>query len=174
MNKKIKKAQELSRARCLSFKKAQEEFVGFALIVVIVSVIMLVFFSFTLNQPPTNLQSFEVVSFLQTTLQYTTDCRDNQEFLPVQKLISACAEKESCIDERDMCSVLNETLVDIIHESWGVGEDSPTKAYELKIIVEEQEILSLREGNITKNYKSALQDFSKSVNSVQIYFKAYS
>ena len=155
-------------------KQAQEEFVGFALIIVVVAVIMLVFFSFTLRQPQENVQSYEVESFLQTALQYTTDCRDNYEFLPLQKLIISCIEKENCIDGREMCGVLNETLTNVINEGWGVGEDYPTKAYELKILTENQTILNLKAGNITNNYKGAMQDFSKGGNSVEVYFKAYS
>lgn len=185
--KQKNKAQELSRARYLfprraeepsiarlRFKKAQEEFVGFALIIIIVAVILLVFLSFSIKQPRENLQSYEVESFLQTALQYTTDCKNNYEFLPVQKLIVACIQEETCIDGRKTCDALNETLIGIVGEGWGVGKEYPTKAYELGINTEEQKLLNLRDGNITRNYKSASQNFSKSGNSIQIYFRAYS
>ena len=178
MNKIIKtnrnnKAQELSRARWLCPKRAQEEFVGFALIIIIVAVILLVFLSFTLRQPKANVQSYEVESFLQTALQYTTDCRNNYESLPLQKLIVACIGEETCADGRETCNALNNTLREMIGEGWGVGEEYPTKAYELRVITENKTILDIEEGNLTRSYKSAVQDFSKSGNSIQIYFKAY-
>ena len=53
-----KKAQE---PNSMSFKKAQEEIVGFSMIIVIVAVILLIFLSFSLKSPPkSEVESFEV------------------------------------------------------------------------------------------------------------------
>lgn len=56
-----------------------------------------------------------------------------------------------------------------------VGEDMPVKGYELKITANEEEnpFISFIEGNITKNYKGAKQDFTRSGASIEILFRAY-
>lgn len=158
-------------------KRAQEQMVGFALIIIIVAVILLVFLGFSLrNSQKENVESYEVKSFIQAFLQYTTDCRDSNdlEYLSIKKLIFDCNSGKECLDNRDTCEVLNSTLTEIIEESWKIEGDRPVKGYKLDITQNEVEvILSLEEGNITKNYKSSMQDFSKSGNSFEIIFTAY-
>lgn len=155
-------------------KNAQEEMVGFALIVIIIAVILIIFLGFSLRKPQKEaVEDYEVNSFIQAVLQYTTDCRDNLEYLSVQKLIFNCNNEEICLDERDTCEVLNSTLNEIIKESWKIEGDRPVKGYELSILSNKKEILMLKEGNITQSYKGSMQDFSRSGNSVEIYFTTY-
>ncbi len=152
-------------------KKAQEEMVGFGLIIIIVAVILLVFLGFSLrNQQKESVEDYEINSFIQAFLQYTTDCEDNLEYLSIQKLIFDCKNSEKCLDGRDSCEVLNSTLIEIIEESWEVGEDRPIKGYELRISSDEAEILFLEKGNITRNYRGSAEYLPKEVD---IYFTAY-
>jgi len=154
--------------------RAQEEMVGFALIMIMVAVILLIFLSFSLGSRKKEIvESYEVESFLVTIMQYTTDCRDNLEYLSIKKLIFDCYDDKMCLDERNTCDVLNSTLKEIIKESWKVEGDRPVKGYEFKIIVDKEEMLLLEEGNITKNYKGAMQDFSRSGKDYEIFFTAY-
>ena len=147
-------------------KKAQEEMIGFALIIILVSVILLVFLAFSLNKPKTEAtESYEVNSFLQATLQYTTTCQASlgiEKFNTIQDLIFECDLKNKCSDNQDTCKVLNETLTDILRESWPTGEDRPNKGYELMINTGEESILDIQEGNLTNNCKGSSQSFSKS------------
>lgn len=160
-------------------RKAQEEMVGFALIMVIVAVIILVFLGFSLrSSKKETIESYEVESFIQTALQYTSDCRDYFEFVSIQKLIFDCYEKEQCIDGEETCEVLNSTLTGILKESWKIGEDSPIKGYELRIIANPEEapkeiIPKIERGNVTSNSKGASQSFSKAGNSIEVSFIAY-
>lgn len=155
-------------------KEGQEEMVGFALIMIIVAVILLIFLSFSLNSSKKEIvESYEVESFIGATLQYTSDCEDNLEHLSIQKLIFDCADNKKCLDERSTCEALNSTLVDIIEESWKVEGDRPVKGYELKIIVDEKEMLLLKKGNLTSNYKGSVQDFSRRGEDYELTFKAY-
>ena len=97
-------------------KRAQEEMVGFALIIILVAVIFLVFLGFSLrNQEKKNVESYEVESFLQSLLQYTTKCENNVERLSVRKLISSCYAKEKCLDEKNSCDVLKSDLTRILY-----------------------------------------------------------
>ena len=156
------------------YKRAQEEMVGFALIIIIVSVILLFFFGFSLRGgQKQSVESYEVNSFIQGFLQYTTDCKDNSEYLSVKKLIFECDNEFICLDERKACDVLNSTLKEIADESWKTGQDRPVKGYELIISVNEEEILVFKEGNATNNYKGSLQDFAKGSDSIEVSFRVY-
>lgn len=147
-------------------KIAQEEMVGFALILIIVSIIIIVFVALTLTKPQTEeVQSYEVESFLQAVLQHTSDCEDYGGMLSVQNLVFRCKTGGYCLDGRDTCEVLNETLTGIITGFWRGGS-----GYKLSISAENESILEIEEGNFTGTYRGANQLFSN----VQISFKAYS
>lgn len=153
-------------------KRAQEEIVGFAVIVIIVSIILIFFLVFSLSEK-TETESYEAESFLQSSLYYTSSCADNEEYLPVQDLIFSCYTEEKCDNEEEACDVLNETLKGILEESWQTGEDSPVKGYKLEIFSEEETILSLEEGNVTGSYKGAQQILPESRASIKILFNLY-
>lgn len=155
-------------------KKAQEEMVGFALIIIIVAIILLVLLSISLRRPQQeNVESYEVDSFIQAFLQYTSDCRNEREYLDIQELIIDCDNGRMCVNDRDTCEVLSSTMEEIIEESWKVGVDRPVIGYELKILLESTEILSLSEGNKTQNYKGSMQNFVKRGDKFDIFFTAY-
>lgn len=154
-------------------KKSQEEMVGFALIMIIVAVVLLVFLGLSLRNPQQEeVESYEVDSFISSFLQYTTDCEENYEtnYFSIEDLISSCADMEDCFDGRGTCEVLEETIKELVERSWDVGEDNPVKGYELKISLENQEILLMQEGNVTKNYKSSVHKGGKGE---EIIFSAY-
>jgi len=139
-------------------KIGQEEMVGFALIVVIVAVIMLIFLGFAVkNKGDSETQSYEVESFLQALLQYTTDCEDYSGYVSIKELVSDCNRERNCLDGRDSCVVLEENLERLIAESWKIQGDRPVKAYFLNITSNIGDILIISEGNSTKNSKSAIQ-----------------
>jgi hypothetical protein len=161
--------KSLPKSKC-----AQEEMIGFALIIVIVTVVLLVFLGLSLRgEQKENVESYEVESFIQTFLQYTTDCRDNVEYLTIQKLIFDCNENKKCSDDRETCEVLNSTLTGIADKGWKVGEENVVKGYKIEILKENSRLLLIEEGNQTNNYKSAMQDFSRAGSSFDIYFTAY-
>lgn len=150
-------------------KRAQEEMVGFAVIMIIVAIIILIFVSLSLTKPKTEaIESYEVESFLQALLQYTTDCEYNYEYLSVQKLISRCQTNSKCLDERETCGVLNATIKDILNKAWKI-ENRPPAGYIFTITSGEEEMISISKGNQTGNYKGAVQRYKES----DIYFRVY-
>jgi hypothetical protein len=156
-------------------KRAQEEIVGFALIIIIVSVILLFFLSFALrNSRNMEIQSYEVEGFIQAFLQHTSDCEDDLGFLSVQELIFSCGQdnEESCLDGENTCVVMESLLTEICENSWNVGENTPIKGYELRILSDEMDFL-IDKGDITQNYKGAMQDFVKRGEDYEVSFKAY-
>ncbi len=154
-------------------KYGQEEMVGFALIMIIVAVIILVFLGFSLrSSKKETIESYEAESFIQASLQYTTDCRDEFEPVSIQKLIFNCYKGEQCLNGIEACDVLNSTLTSILEESWKIGE-TPVKGYELKIFVDEEEtekMPKIKQGNITSNSKGASQTFPKGI---EVQFTVY-
>jgi len=153
-------------------KKAQEEMVGFGLIIIIVTVILLVLLGFSLKNSQKEIgESYEVNSFIQAFLQYTSDCKDNLGYLSTRKLITNCYDQKKCLDGRKTCDVLNSTLKEIIEESWKVEGERPVKGYKLEIKSNEKEILLIEKGNITKNYKGSMQPLGK--KNIDIFFTVY-
>ena len=153
-------------------KHGQEEMVGFILIIVIVAVILLIFLGLSIKKPQKQaVESYEVEGFIHGFLQYTTDCRDNSnlEYLPIRKLILACDNSERCLDNRNTCNVLRDTLTEIVKESWRTGQERPVKGYELNITLQNKEF-SLKEGNFTGNSKGAVQLL---VRNIDVYFTVY-
>jgi len=155
-------------------KKAQEEMVGFVVIVVVVSVILLVLLGFLLRSPEKSaVENYEVESFILSALQYTSDCENQLEFLSIEDLIVACERKEMCLEEKDSCEILNDTLKDMVKDAWNINKQSAVKGYNLEIKVEGEEKLILKEGNETSNYKGAFQDFAKRGTEYIVYLNVY-
>ena len=156
-------------------KKGQEEIVGFVVIVIIVSVILLILLWLMLRTPNTSsVENYEVESFIQASLQYTSNCESDVGFLDVQDLIVACEQKDNCLDERDSCLALNETLRDLIKTGWNVGTQSPIKGYQFSVMSGKQGIFLLQDGNITRDYKGALQNFARGSESYDVTLNVYS
>jgi hypothetical protein len=155
-------------------KRGQEEIVGFVLIIILVSVILLIFLSFSLrNSKGVEIESYEVEGFIQAFLQHTSDCEDALGFLSMQQLIFSCDSNEMCLDERNTCAVMESTLKEICKASWNAEGDSPIKGYNLRIVSDDTELFLLQEGNITQNYKGAAQDFVKRGRDYGVSFQIY-
>ncbi len=155
-------------------KKGQEEIVGFALIIILVAIVFLIFLGFSLkNSEKEATESYEVQSFIQSSLKYTSDCKNHFGHHNVQDLIFECNSGVECTDGRDTCEVLNSTINQIADESWDVGENTPTKGYKLEIITGDSLMVNITKGNETRNLKGSFQEFSKGGELFQIYFTVY-
>ena len=156
-------------------KKAQEELVGFGLIMMVVAIILLVFLSLALKNPEKEaVESYETDSFIQSMLQFHTDCEDYAGPLDIKDLIFSCDTRESCLDGRFSCDVLNSTLREILESSWKISEDGPVRGYELGVLINSVEILNIQEGNLTNIYRGSRQPFPPKRGSlIEIIFNAY-
>lgn len=154
-------------------KKSQEEIAGFALIIVVVAVILVIFLGFAIRKPAVEIQSSEAESFVQAFLSYTSECSKAYEtdYLSIRQLIEACSRNEICLNEKDTCEILNSTVKDLIKESWNIGKTSFVKGYNLEVIYSGKNVLSIREGNLTGNYKSSIQNLP---DNLDVKFKVYS
>ena len=134
-------------------KRGQEEMVGFAVIVVIIAVILLVFLSFSLREDePEAIQSYEIDNFIQSVLYYTLE--DNVD---IRDLI------RDCKNYGENCDTLEIELKKILEENWIVEEGSVIRGYNMRIVDTlkgtsgDKEIFNLEKGEITQNYKSGTQ-----------------
>ena len=154
--------------------KAQSEFVGFAIIIIIVAILMLIFLSFSLNKSPEEtIQSYETEAFVQSILEYTTTCAKIYEpnFLSIRSLIYYCIDEEPCLDNTNSCELLEQTLTELLENSWKTGEDRPIKAYELQIMHRGEDLVLLKEGIQTSQSKGSSQHYD---GDVDLFFTAYS
>lgn len=181
-----KKAQE-QKSNILEAmpKKAQEEIVGFSMIIVLVSVILLILLSVSLKSgSESTVQSYQASSFLQSLIQETSDCRSmgNLRYYSIRELISKCyfdsfsGGEETCFDGRDACDVLLENIETTSNKSWnpGIGEDFPVKGYLLNITVDNEVFKQIEAGNITKiSKKGSFQELPKRGKMFRLEFYVY-
>ena len=150
-------------------KRAQEEMVGFGIIIIIVAVILLVFISLSIKKNGVEIESYEVESFIQALLQKTTECKDYIGYLNMQDLIEKCASGGSCIDGQDACIAMNGSIMKVLDKHW-IIENRPLEGYALNVFNEGGNILNLEKGNVTGNYKGSMQTLQ---DKIKISFKAY-
>lgn len=159
----------------VSRKRSQEEMVGFAIIMVIVFVIILVFLGFSLsNSEKDAVESYEAESFMNSMLSYTTSCGDYREvYLDVKDVIFRCYENRTCVNGNESCDILTTTLKGLLLESWKVGANSSVKGYSLDIIGGEEVLVTLERGIRTNNAKGAVETIPQRGKSVEVRFIAY-
>jgi hypothetical protein len=124
-------------AKIIKNKRAQEEMVGFVLIVMIVVIIAVIFLGISLRKPNTTAsqKSEEVNSFLSSISYYTTNCEIDAGYpRTITDLVGDCKEDKQCINSESACDSLESTLKLIISNStYIVSEDSPTLYYRLSV-----------------------------------------
>ena len=124
-----------------TLRKAQQEILGFVLIVVIVSIIGVIFLVLTMGRAPsTAYNSVEISNLLESSMHYTTDCAVNYvpQYKDGQDLIKSCYNEQignylNCLDERNVCDALKTTMQNLIQQTLDVHEDSPNKAFKFNI-----------------------------------------
>ncbi|MFH1187199.1 MAG: hypothetical protein V1697_03470 [Candidatus Levyibacteriota bacterium] len=170
---KRKKAQ---KPKGMGFKKAQEEITGFAMIIIIVAVILVIFLRFALTSPQKDtIESYEVESYLQSLLQKTSDCKstDNLRYYSVKELMFKCYSNETCLDGKRICDVFVKELGTVSNQSWDIGVGSSIRGYSVNATVNGARLQSLAYGNRTRSSKGASQELIKEGNMFNLEFKAY-
>lgn len=155
----------------MSARKAQEEIVGFVVVVVLIAVVALVFLSFSLRKGVQTRESVSLSHFVESLGEYTTSCSlyAAPDYASIGELYRACYQQARCSDETDTCLVLNQTLGPLIRESLHVGDERPLKGYAFSVsFVEsdsvsepeiERPLLRLAEGNCSSRQQRGASDF---------------
>ena len=117
-------------------KKAQNEMIGFVVIVLLVVVIGVVFLGILLRKSERVAgRDAEISSFLESSMKYTSNCALSYEpdYDTLQDLITDCYKGRKCIDGNHSCDVLNSSYSVILEKTWLVGEARPVKAYSFNV-----------------------------------------
>ncbi len=174
----FKKGQEENQkiSTCLFSKKGQEEMVGFALIVIIVSVVILIFIAIMMysKNSSSSVKSYELESFISSLLTYTTNCSElSQEYLNVQKLISRCTENGNCDSGENSCELLKKVLEGTIDESWNT-EQKQIKGYVFRVLSDSNSNITIKSGeNLTGNSRTAVQNLIISTKNISVILDIY-
>ncbi len=145
-------------------KKAQEEIVGFVLIVVIVSVILIIFLGIMLSNKPQSAEykSKDIEQFLESLMQFTSDCAINYEpaYSKLNELIQQCYSGLSkCTSGKNPCDMAKETITNAIELSFKIEKDSINKGYEFISVINsslDKPIIEIKKGDCTQTIKGGI------------------
>jgi hypothetical protein len=118
-------------------KKGQEEIVGFVVIVVLVSIVLLVFLGIIIRQDSSagELESVELFQFLESSMEYTSSCATSYvpDYSSLGELLEKCQSGEGiCTSGERPCDVLERTFEEILDDSYFTSEDGEVKGYEFR------------------------------------------
>ena len=123
-------------------KKAQEEIVGLVIIMLVVPVVFLILLGLWIrnNSKGEIAESEEIAQFLDSVLEYTSNCSLTSGFsyLSVSELISACKDNDICNNAagatQKSCDVLRSNLENLVESAWLFAPpNTPNSGYELKL-----------------------------------------
>ena len=118
-------------------KTAQQEMVGFVLIVVLVVIALMVFLVISVRKSASeddSLQSLEVENMLNVLMSSTTECAIvfEPEYDSIEDLIKSCYKNQECRNlDKMACDYLDENLNEVMLEL--INTESTINAYELEI-----------------------------------------
>ena len=142
-------------------RKAQEEMVGFVLIMVIVAVVFLVILGIMIRKPAgSEKESKDIYQFLESLMEYTTDCAINNEidYEKIGNLLKECHSNHgTCLNGEMVCDVLNNSIFEITDKSWNVGSYYKGFIFNSTYVDNNrtiEHVLSLQKGNCT-SFKGA-------------------
>lgn len=120
-------------------KNAQQEMVGFVLIVVLVVVALMVFLVISASKPLVSVDSTSTKSLMSSVLAYTTDCVVSEPYrMNIRDLMIACNSDQKCANNNKMaCEYLNETLPSIMKSL--TDSDATIVAYKIEAYFQEDE-----------------------------------
>jgi hypothetical protein len=134
--------------------RAQQEMVGFVLIVVIVVVALMIFLVISLRQPVKESQSIVVKNLLYSVMESTTECVVSEPYFEnMRDLIKRCYEKEKCNNfNAPACTYLNDTISSMMNDL--TKTENSITSYEMTAYWENEEkrspIFSIKGGSCNK------------------------
>lgn len=154
-------------------KRAQEEIVGFGIILIIIAVIALIFITLSLNKNKNSENDFEVSGFLNALMEKTTTCEKNSDFVAVKDLIFECGRGGICENGEDYCNVLDETIKNAMKDNWDYGEGKVVKGYSILVYYEEKLLVNETKGDSGAESRGAMQDYAKPGEKAEIFLEIY-
>jgi hypothetical protein len=151
-------------------RKAQQEMVGFVLIVTIVVIAMMVLLFIFLRKGEGSDDSIEVERMLQSISMMTTECAPVAvpNYNDFEDLFKTCYNGGRCKNlNKDACEYLNETLSDVLREI--TKTDAMIVSYSLVFSSEEKgKILEIKEGNCTGSLLGAMKTITRNSQTLRV------
>jgi hypothetical protein len=147
-------------------KKAQNEMVGFVLIVVLVIFILAIFLFISLKSPKEGITDVKAGNLLSSLLKYTTNCAIVYEpqYDDLSALIRSCSDNRRCSNlDKDACVYLNETLKEIMENV--LKSEAEIKDYDLNISYEKNDLYA-RQGNCSGKITGAQEIISTGIGKI--------
>ena len=133
-------------------KKAQQEMVGFVLIVVLVVIGMMVFLILSIRDKPSEVNNVEVDNLLNSVMKYTTECATSFEpdYDNFEDLFKSCYKNDQCDNlKKGACDYLEESLGNVMQDL--LKSEADVEYYSFEFFVREDEgnegILKIDGGN---------------------------
>jgi len=148
-------------------KKAQEEIVGFVMIVVVVAVLGLILLVISLRNPGENQKdSKDARLFLESVEELTLECSGNGGE-NARKLLISCYNNEMCESGKKACDGLKEALEGSIASGFSYGPERAIKGYEFNAsysrnssaISGRREVLFISKGNCSSGNRRGAEQF---------------
>jgi hypothetical protein len=140
-------------------KKAQQEIVGFMIIILIVVIIGVIFLGIFLRKSPGVItDDAEISNFLISSGKYTSQCYKDYEpnYRSLEELAADCYANKDCGNGESSCDELKKEYGEMLSRLWTAGENRPIKYYKLAFSYEEnlnetngKEFLQIKEGNVS-------------------------
>ena len=117
---------------------AQEEMTGFAMIIIIVSIVGLVILTFMLRKSSdSGFNNYEIQQFLDSTARIKSTCKLplGSSNLRISDLIQECysSSANACESGEQTCASLQSAYQDIIGKSWNINPDSQYTGFKIDI-----------------------------------------
>ena len=152
------------------YKKAQQEMVGFVLIVVLVVVGIMVFLVVSLRNPGEEQNSVETSAVLESLMKSTSDCAIvfEPQYSNFEELFMNCYDDKRCENLNEMaCDYLNKTLASMIPD---IMKSENLNGYEFSFISAGENKININEGNCAGGKISAQKKLANRDATIRLTF----
>ncbi|NPE27047.1 hypothetical protein HNV12_03530 [Methanococcoides sp. SA1] len=139
-------------------RKAQQEIVGFVLIVVLVMVGLMVFLIISVRNAPETTDSLEISNMIDSILRTTSECAVVYEpdYDSYEELFKSCYKNDGCSNlDRSACDFLNESFGEIVEVL--IESEANLRGYEVEFFVKDGEGLLRWSGGNCSSFSSGAQ-----------------
>ncbi|MFA5061142.1 MAG: hypothetical protein WC494_02415 [Candidatus Pacearchaeota archaeon] len=145
-------------------KKAQQEMVGFVLIVVVVVVGLMIYLVISLKSEGGERTSVQADNILDSIMKMTTECAPvfEPDYDDYEELFGSCYANEVCsnLNNKKACDYLNESLSDVLEGI--IKSEAEINYYKFELFVKDGAgLLEIKQGNCTGSITGAQRQTSK-------------
>lgn len=144
-------------------KKAQQEMIGFVLIVVVVVVGLMVYLVISLKSGGEERTGVKAGNLLDSIMKMTTECAPvfEPDYDNYEELFGSCYANEMCRNvNKKACDYLNESLSEVLGEV--MKSEAEINYFKFELFVKDGEgLLEIKQGNCTGSITGAQRQTSK-------------